>query len=252
MTAVFAHRGCTDGFVENTIEAFAEARRLGADGVELDVRQSADGALVVHHDAVIDGVGSICEIAVRDLPPHVPLLDAVLRACEGMVVNVEIKNDHDVPGSYDESGALAMAVVNTIGELGWLERTIISSFDRFSIDTVRAAEPRAVIGWLLGVTVDPLTRLAEATSRGYQALHPFVAGVRPELVARAHESGLALNVWTVNADADLAAMVGLGVDAVITDRVPAALAIAREAGVQAEWRAPGSVGETGSTMTGSL
>jgi len=245
MTAVFAHRGSTDGFTENTIEAFVEARRLGADGVELDVRQSADGALVVHHDAVIDGVGAICEIAVRDLPPHVPLLDAVLRACDGLVVNVEIKNDHDVAGSYDDSGRLAMAVVGTIAELGWLERTVISSFDVFSIDTVRAAEPRAVVGWLLGVTVDPLSRLGEATARGYQALHPFVAGVRPELVSGAHDAGLAVNVWTVNADADLVAMVGLGVDAVITDRVPAALSIARDGGVQAEWRAPGAVGETG-------
>jgi len=162
-----------------------------------------------------------------------------------LVVNVEIKNDHDVPGSYDESGALAMAVVATITELGWLERTVISSFDVFSIDTVRAAEPRAVVGWLLGAAVDPLSRLAQASARGYQAVHPFVAGVRPELVAQAHDAGLAVNVWTVNADADLAAMVALGVDAVITDRVPAALAIAREAGVQAEWRAPGAVGETG-------
>jgi glycerophosphoryl diester phosphodiesterase len=245
VTAVFAHRGITDGFVENTIEAFSEARRLGADGVELDVRQSADGALVVHHDAVIEGVGPICEIAVRDLPAHVPLLDAVLRACDGLVVNVEIKNDHDVPGSYDESGALGMAVVGAITELGWLERTIISSFDVLSIDTVRAAEPRAVVGWLLGAAVDPLSRLAQASARGYQAVHPFVAGVRPELVAQAHDAGLAVNVWTVNADADLAAMVALGVDAVITDRVAAALAIAREAGVQAEWRAPGAVGETG-------
>jgi glycerophosphoryl diester phosphodiesterase len=139
-----------------------------------------------------------------------------------------------------------MAVVTTISELGWLERTIISSFDVFSIDTVRAAEPRAVVGWLLNATVDPLSRLAEATTRGYQALHPFVAGVRPEVVSRAHEAGLALNVWTVNADADVEAMVGLGVDVVITDRVPAALAIARHAGTQAEWRAAGAVGETGS------
>lgn len=245
MTAVFAHRGCTDGFVENTIEAFGEARRRGADGVELDVRQSADGGLVVHHDAVIEGVGPVCEIAVRDLPSHVPLLDAALRACEGMVVNVEIKNDHDVPGSYDETGTLAVAVATTIAELGWLERTIISSFDVFSIDTVRAAEIGAVVGWLLPATDDPLRRLPEAVARGYQALHPFVAGVSFDLVAGAHGAGLALNVWTVNAPADMEAMVGLGVDVMITDRLPEALASARGAGAQEEWRAPGAVGETG-------
>ena len=60
MIAVFAHRGCTEGGLrENTVEAFAEARRLGADGVELDVRLTKDGALAVHHDAEVPGVGVI-------------------------------------------------------------------------------------------------------------------------------------------------------------------------------------------------
>src|ERR1700735_4626903 len=93
MTAVFAHRGCTEGFTENTIDAFAEAKRLGADGVELDVRLTADGALAVHHDPVIDGVGRVAGLTVSQLPPHVPLLPDALAVCEGLVVNVEIKND---------------------------------------------------------------------------------------------------------------------------------------------------------------
>ena len=85
MTAVFAHRGCTEGFTENTLDAFAEARRLGADGVELDVRLTADGALAVHHDAEIPGLGVIAALGVADLPAHVPLLADVLAACDGMV-----------------------------------------------------------------------------------------------------------------------------------------------------------------------
>ena len=58
--AVQAHRGSPDpatGVRENTLDAFARARSLGADGVELDVRLTADGGLAVHHDPVIDGVG---------------------------------------------------------------------------------------------------------------------------------------------------------------------------------------------------
>src|ERR1700759_2879939 len=98
MTAVFAHRGCTEGFTENTVDAFVEARRLGADGVELDVRLTADGALAVHHDAQIPGVGSIADLGGADLPAHVPLLADVLAACEGMVGNVEIKNAPQDPG----------------------------------------------------------------------------------------------------------------------------------------------------------
>src|SRR5476651_1782318 len=99
-TAVFAHRGCTDGFVENTLEAFGEAKRLGADGVELDVPLTADGALAIHHDPAIEGLGPVADLSVADLPAHVPLLADALAVCEGMVVKVEIKNDPTDPG-YD-------------------------------------------------------------------------------------------------------------------------------------------------------
>src|ERR1700674_3295989 len=106
MTAVFAHRGCTEGFTENTIDAFAEARRLGADGVELDVRLTADGALAIHHDADIPGLGAIAGLGVTALPAHVPLLAEVLAVCEGMVVNVEIKNAPQDP-DWDATEAVA-------------------------------------------------------------------------------------------------------------------------------------------------
>ena len=116
MTAVFAHRGCTEGFLENTVEAFAEARRLGADGVELDVRLTADGALAVHHDAVIADHGPVAELAVSQLPSHVPLLEDVLAVCDGMVVNVEIKNDPRDPG-YDASESIAGVVASVLAEM---------------------------------------------------------------------------------------------------------------------------------------
>ena len=65
--------------------AFAEARRLGADGVELDVRRSADGVLVVHHDADVPGVGPVAGASGCGIcPAHVPLLaDAPWRPARG-------------------------------------------------------------------------------------------------------------------------------------------------------------------------
>jgi glycerophosphoryl diester phosphodiesterase len=124
MTAVFAHRGCTEGFTENTIEAFAEARRLGADGVELDVRLTADGALAIHHDAEIPGIGTIDQLAVADLPAHVPLLADALAACEGMLVNVEIKNAPQDPGwDPDEAvAALTAAAIDSPPRSSWRSR----------------------------------------------------------------------------------------------------------------------------------
>ncbi len=140
MTAVFAHRGCTEGFTENTLEAFAEARRRGADGVELDVRLTADGALAVHHDAEIPGLGPVSDLVVSQLPAHVPLLAGALAACEGMVVNVEIKN---APGDagYDPSDAVAALTAAAIEHAGWSERVMVSSFQADTLRAVGVADP---------------------------------------------------------------------------------------------------------------
>jgi hypothetical protein len=149
VTAVFAHRGCTEGFTENTIDAFAEARRLGADGVELDVRLTADGALAIHHDAEIPGLGSIAKLEVADLPAHVPLLADVLAVCEGMVVNVEIKNAPQDPG-WDAGEAVAALTAAAIEEAGWTSRVIVSSFQMATLRAVQAADGRLALGALWG------------------------------------------------------------------------------------------------------
>ena len=229
MTAVFAHRGCTEGFTENTIDAFAEARRLGADGVELDVRLTADGALAIHHDAEIPGIGTIDQLEVAELPAHVPLLADVLAVCEGMVVNVEIKNAPQDPG-WDAGEAVAALTAAAIEEAGWTDRVIVSSFQVATLRAVQVADGRLALGALWGFGSDPGPGLTEAAEAGFRAVHPFVTSVEPELVDRAHALGLAVNVWTVNAPHDLRAMVAWGVDTVITDRIGDAVAIAGAGG----------------------
>jgi len=229
VTAVFAHRGCTEGPVENTLEAFAEAGRRGADGVELDVRLTADGALAVHHDAEIPGAGPVSALRVADLPAHVPLLGDVLAACEGMVVNVEIKNAPQDPG-FDATEAVAGLTAAAIEEAGLSGRVIVSSFQVATLRAVQAADGRLALGALWGFGDQPGAALQEAAEAGFSAVHPFVSVVTPTLVAQAHALGLAVNVWTVNAPDDLRTMVALGVDAVITDRLDDAMAAARAPG----------------------
>jgi len=219
VTLVLAHRGAAGAWAENSLAAFTEARRLGADGVELDVRRSADGALVVHHDAAVPGVGPLSLARVCDLPDHVPLLADALVACEGMVVNVELKSEGD--------DGLALAAAAAVAEGGWAERVVVSSFDADCLEAVGRAEPGLDLGWLLGPGSDASALLDEALERGFGGLHPFVASVDAELVGRAQRAGLALRVWTVNSDGDLRAMVDLGVDAVITDRPAEALRVVR-------------------------
>ncbi len=228
MTAVFAHRGCTDGPLENTIDAFVEARRLGADGVELDVHLTADGALAVHHDSVIDGLGPLFALGVVDLPDFVPLLGDVLAVCAPMVVNVEIKAEED-PGSPGDD-VVAEAVARTIEEAHWSDRVIVSSFDAAILGALRHVDERLAIGELWPFLSDPVAGVARATQLGWQAVHPFVTEVSAELIERSHRVGLEVNAWTVNAAHDLAGFVELGVDAVITDNLAEAIEIARSVG----------------------
>lgn len=217
---VIAHRGASAARPENTMEAFAEAMRMGADGVELDVRRGADGALVVHHDADIAGVGPIDALGVADLPDTVPLLDAVLEMCAPMrVINVEIKTD-----GADPDQATARAVAALVAERRLVANVLVSSFDLGALDSVRSAEPDIRTGLLVPVDFDARRAVARAAERGHVAVHPFFAAVDPDVVADAHAVGLAVNTWTVDDPDEIRRLAALGVDGVITNRPDVALA----------------------------
>ena len=230
MTAVFAHRGCTEGFTENTLEAFVEARRLGADGVELDVRLTADGALAIHHDAEIPGLGAIAELEVADLPAHVPLLADVLAVCEGMVVNVEIKNAPQDPG-WDPGEAVAALTAAAIEEAGWTDAGASCPPSRWRrcgrSRPPTAAWPSAPCG---ASAPRPEPALAAAAEAGFGAVHPFVLSVDTELVGAGACNGPCRQRLDGQRPEDLRAMVAAGVDTVITDRLGEALVIAGWAG----------------------
>ncbi len=219
MTLVVAHRGAAQEAPQNSVQAFLDARRQGADGVELDVRRSRDGALVVNHDLDIPGKGPICDLDVADLPEHVALLSEAMVACGDLLVNVEIKNSIDEQG-HDPSGALVSQVLAELAEILTDGQVIISSFDLATVAAVRREEPSMATGLLLEPGADVEAAIDLAVEHGFSAIHPFVIGTTPEVVARAHAAGLSVNVWTVNGQSDASELVAMGADAIITDDVP--------------------------------
>jgi glycerophosphoryl diester phosphodiesterase len=219
--AILAHRGSPDrpgGIVENTLEAFARARQLGADGVELDVRLTSDGGLAIHHDPVVPGAGPVAELKVADLPPWVPLLPAALETCAGLTVNIEIKNLPGEPG-FDPGDRVARDVVELVVAAGRVPDVVVSSFWPDTLGVVRTAHPNMATGLLLTSWFDPVAGLALALDQGCTALHPHVDLVDPGLVAEAHGAGLSVATWTVNDPSQLEVAAAAGVDTVITDHV---------------------------------
>ncbi len=215
MTDVIAHRGASALERENTVAAFRRAVELGADGIELDVRTSADGVLVVHHDAVLADGRPVCDIAAADLPEHIPTLSEALDACAGVTVNLELKNDPSEP-DFDPTDGVADAVAALLADRPeppecWL----ISSFRRETIDRFVSLQPETTTAFLT-MSGSPAS-LGELVQRAHVAVHPGVETVTPEFVEVARRLGLRVNVWTCN-DGDRAQeLAGWGVDGIVTD-----------------------------------
>lgn len=220
MTDVLAHRGAHSNVRDNTLDSFREARELGVAGVELDVRRTSDGSLVVHHDPVVEFL-TICETPAHDLPGYVPSLEESLVVLAGLCVNVEIKNSPDEPG-YDDSGSLVRAVLNRV-ETAQGTTVIISCFDLATCEAVRAQSDSVDLAWLVQRSLGDTLETAHAAR--FTGVNPHVSLVNADVARRADELGLSLNVWTVNAPRDLAAMGRLGVARVITDEPALALEI---------------------------
>jgi len=215
VTDVFAHRGLHVKERENTLASFRAAVALGVDGVELDVRRTRDGVLVVHHDPAIESV-PIAQTERSALPDYVPTLEEALSALEGVRVNVEIKNGRGALESYDEHGDLARHVLTTIDDAEWTERVIISCFDLATCAYVRSTNREIPVAWLLW-DVALGDALVQAHLLGFTAVNPYFSTVDEEVVTRARDLKLDVNVWTVNSAEDLARMVALDVAGIITD-----------------------------------
>lgn len=215
VTDVIAHRGASAAEAENTIAAFRRAVAMGADGVELDVRTTADGVLVVHHDAVLADGRTIAAVAATDLPATVTTLAAALDACSGLTVNVELKNDPHEPDFDPGEERVERVVVELGGRAEPLDRWLVSSFRMESIDRVAALRPDIATAYLTVSTSSE--QLDDVVRRGHVAVHPFDAALTEALVAAAHSRGLRVNVWTCNDAVRAQELAGWGVDGIITD-----------------------------------
>ncbi|MEQ1874517.1 MAG: glycerophosphodiester phosphodiesterase [Ilumatobacteraceae bacterium] len=222
--AVIAHRGASRAARENTVEAFRLAGELGADAVELDVRRTVDGVLVVHHDCRLSDARVIADTAYGDLPDHVPTLGAALDACQGMWVNVEIKNDPGEP-DFDETESIADETIAHLLARNDDDRWVISCFRIETVDRCRALAPQIRTAWLCeGVPADVAGLLGR---KGHCALHPKVKLLTQSIVDECHAAGIEVNTWTCDDPARMAELIRWGIDGIVTN-VPDVAVIARD------------------------
>lgn len=223
---IVSHRGNTVNLPENTLAAFAWSVRIGADYIELDLRQTADGRIVIMHDARVDrttnGRGRVHRLSFADLRAldagggqRVPTLEEAFDLVRGHDTRLllDVKDPRRIDPAF---------LASSIRHHGMMGRVLVGSRSAAFLAGVKTTEPE--IG-LLGFVPEP------EQIDAFAALDVDVIRVWPEwtqrnpaLVGRIRSSGSA--VW-MNAGARLDEQMRLwlpSVDGVITDRPVAFLA----------------------------
>jgi glycerophosphoryl diester phosphodiesterase len=219
VTAI-AHRGEPVGHRENTLPAFEAAVALGADMVEIDLRRTRDGTIVVRHDqtlarlwglAVSVGDVDLAEVTALGADDvRIPTLAAVLDAVRRPLM-VDFTRREVVPG--------ALQAVQAAGALG---RCLFVTGNVAALHQLRALSPEARLGltWVDGPE-PPLALLHELAAEYW---NPMSALVTAEGVRAVHDAGLLVSCWTVDAPEETTRVLESGVDAVVSNHIAALLA----------------------------
>jgi len=214
---VIGHRGAAAYAPENTLASFREARRRGASWVEIDVKLTADGVPIVMHDDSLKrttGIDRLVAATPRaDLPAEVPTFEEAI-ACFaelGLGCNVEIK---PCEGREVETARVAVATMRRCWPAS-VPQPLLSSFKAASLVAAREAAPEFARAILLGKIEENWRARAEEV--GAQGVNTNGLKLTAPQAVDIRKAGYALSVYTID-DGDVAkALIGMGVDCIITD-----------------------------------
>jgi glycerophosphoryl diester phosphodiesterase len=227
---VIGHRGASSLAPENTHSAFRLALESGADGLEFDVKLSADGVAVVHHDRTLErttnGSGLLSKQTLAALEAldagssfdasfsgeKIPTLESVFEAFGGKtLLNIELTN-------YGAILDDLVAVVTTQVSAYALEDTVLlSSFSPLALIQAEKRSPCVRRALLLPSRSPRIYQAIAVNALRVDDIHPAAALVSQDFVNRQRSRGRLVRAWTVNDPGEMIAFFRIGVHAVITD-----------------------------------
>ena len=230
---IIAHRGSSASAPENTMAAFRRAAEEGADMIELDVRMSRDGHLVVHHDRKLgrtsNGRGRVVDLRLDELRrfdagswfgrsfagERILLLEEVLEWLPSpMGLNIEVKTDGDRRGPE----GYAVAIRRVLRRTGLTRRVLLSSFDHTFLQMAHSGTPRPDLGALVGSPGPGRARPAAIARRtGASVLILHHRFLRARWAESARDAGMALVCYGVETRAHLRRLRARRLDGMITN-----------------------------------
>ena len=230
---IIAHRGDVESAPENTLPAFQSAMEKGADGVELDVRLTSDGQLVVFHDRSLgrtcDGRGLVTNTTLEEIRSldvgewfapkftgaKAPTLDEVFELLPlHYLINVEMK------AVIDGMRLIAHRVAEVIRRHQRWGGTLVASFNPISLWELRKIEPGIMRGYIWSRRHPPPIR-SRCFSRLVKAqwYDPANDSYNPGLMRKMRDRGVRTLAWDVDFDCDLSRMANARLDAAVTDNL---------------------------------
>ncbi|MFQ6075312.1 MAG: glycerophosphodiester phosphodiesterase [Candidatus Bathyarchaeia archaeon] len=226
MVIVTGHRGAAGLEPENTIRSFKRALELGVDQVELDVHLTKDRRLAVIHDTTVDrttnGHGHVGDLTLEEIRKldagkgeRVPTLQEAIDVVRGRaILQIELKGL-----------GVEEAVVKTVEENRIVDEVILTSFRHYMVKRAKTLNPRLSTGVLFLCIPMDAPRLA--IDAGAEGLHANVNYIDAHLVEDGHRYGLKVRAWNTDDPEQMRWLLGLGVDAIGSDRPDILLDVVR-------------------------
>jgi glycerophosphoryl diester phosphodiesterase len=206
---LIAHRGGRGFGEDNTLAAMERAVREGVRMLETDVRMTADGELVICHDATLRGrmVSRMTLEELRRYAPERPLLVDLMEELAGWVTfDIEVKD-------------ASMRRLAEVLEAYRVESgTLVTSFNAEFLEGFQELYPSVKTGHVYRLPYGIDRKIERALQIGAEVILPYYGSVERELVDEAHQAGLEVYIWTVNEEDDFRRFHEWGVDGIITDR----------------------------------
>ena len=231
MTMIFAHRGFSGYYPENTMLAFQKvAEETVADGIELDIQLTKDGEIVIMHDETLDrttnGTGNLKDYTLAELKmlsvglnvkgilprQTIPTLREYFTWLKttNLITNIELKT------SIHEYAGIEKKLVDLVHEFGLEKQIWYSSFNHYTVKRVQELMPGAICGLLVDDwMLNPGQYCKAAGAFSLNALKQFAA--KPGICDELHEYGIKMQAWTPNTYEELQGLIDNHCDVLITN-----------------------------------
>jgi glycerophosphoryl diester phosphodiesterase len=238
---IYAHRGSSMKYPENTMLAFEKAILAGANGLELDVQLTSDKKVIIFHDWRLDRIfnknGKISNYTFDQIKKWdagiwkgkkfkgltIPSLEELLvfAAKKQISINIELKN------FFSGNNGLEQQVIKLIKKFNMADQTVISTFNPLSLQLINEIEPSIPLALLYFGHLDSPWEFAKKYNCKY--IHPPLSQVTERMVLKSQEHHLKVIPYHVNSKESIQKMIELGVHGIITSRPRTAARVLKEA-----------------------